>query len=183
MSDLRGEIFELWGAVSALALPPLIPIREWHLRASRGQSAALLAGAAGALSVTLERYERIGGYLYLSVSGSGLAPLLDRLDASIGRNPEGSSGDPPFELFPCHAGFLLAGPDLDVPTADVERTLGIPTERRFGSYGLSVLSVRTHAPRDRWWDLVSWEEEVHVPVKRSGRAAPGSGARRTPGGT
>lgn len=178
VSDFRGELYRIWGAVSALALPPLLPLSRWPLSLSIPESAAVLGEAAGPLSFSLERYELVGGYLYLVVGCPGLEDLRRRMDGALTSAACGPDAVPTRALFPFHPGFLLAGPDLCRSAEEVSGCLAMPEERRFGSYGLSVYRIRTHAPPARWWDQVSWEEEVHVPVKRSGRASAGSGARK-----
>jgi len=178
VSDLRGELYRLWGAVSALALPPLLPLCPWPLALSRPESAAILGEVAGPLSFTLERFDLLRGYLYLAVGSPGLEGLRGRIEAALGSAARSPAGSPRPELFPLYSGFLLAGPDLAQPTEELSRRVSIPEQRRFGSYGLSVYRIRSHATPERWWDQVSWEEEAHVPVKRSGRASAGSGARR-----
>jgi hypothetical protein len=178
LSDLRGELYRVWGPVSALALPPLLPLARWPLGLSGTESAAVLGEVACPLAFELERYERTEGYLFLSVGCPGLEGLRRRLDDALGVAARDPDPVPRPDLFPLRPGFLLAGPDLSCSVEEVSSRLAIPAERRFGSYGMSVYRVRTHAPPQRWWDQVSWEEEAHVPVKRSGRASAGSGARR-----
>jgi hypothetical protein len=175
VSDLRGELYRRWGAVSALALPPLVPLRGWALAVPPAEASAILADAAVPLDVVLERYERVEGCLYLMVAAAGLDALCARIDDAA--RAAGDREPAPIGLFPARRGFFLAGPDLEAPVEEVGQALPVPAERRFGSYALSIMRVCVHAPLERWWELVSWDEEVCVPVKRSGRAAPGSAAR------
>jgi hypothetical protein len=169
VSDLRGELFGRFACVSALALPSLVPLRVWPTVGTLEEEARVLAGAAVAASFTLQGYIRHAGYCYLSVECPSLPLLRDRIETAA---PGGA--EPP--LVPPYPGFLLAGADLAVSVEDLARLVPLPAEARFSSYGLSIYTIEVQAPLERWWDHVSWVEEVHVPVKRSGRAAPGSAA-------
>lgn len=171
MSDLRGDLFRRFGAVSSLALPPLIPLGPWCAEAPDTEIAARLATCARAARFELAGYERHQGYLYLAVRCDALEPIRRCVMGAAG-DP---AGPPRIEL-PAYPGFLMAGPDLDAPI-EVIREAGLPAERSFRSYGLTIWLVETAAPPDRWWDQVGWEETVHVPVKSNGRAAPGSAAK------
>ena len=184
IADLRKELYVRWGCVSALALPPIVPLCAWPLRLGPAEAAGLLASCARALRFELASFEKVSGYLYLTLRCAGLDLLVRDLDAAIlDAEPAGDRGRPVNAIFPFHQGFLLAGPDLAENLPEPGSVLTIPAERSFGAYDLTVICVRSHAPPDRWWDLVSWEEESCVPVKRNGRAAPGSAARRKPAPT
>ena len=177
IAGLRKELYVRWGCVSALALPPIIPLGAWPLSLAPEETAGLLASCARALRFELSVLERVAGCLYLTVRCGGLDQLKRDLESAIRRAGSGKPREAP-RLVPFHHGFFLAGPDLSASGPELESGIPIPAERRFGAYDLSVLCVRAHAPLERWWDIVSWEEESAVPVKGSGRPAPGSAARQ-----
>lgn len=172
MSDLRGDLFRRFGAVSSLALPPLIPLGAWSTGAPDTEIAALLAGCARAARFELDGYVRHEGYLYLAVRCDALEEIRRCVAAAAGHWAEGEAE----VRLPVYPGFLMAGPDLDAGIEAIQGA-GLPEEKSFRSYGLSIWAIETAAPPERWWDQVGWDELVHVPVKSNGRAAPGSAAR------
>ena len=170
LNDLRATLFERWGCVSALALPPLIPLAFLADRIDPLEFSLRFMPALGAARFELEGFARAGGYHYLAVGGEGSGALLDAVRAAVPR-----SGEHPEELFPLADGVLLAGPDL--AEERIGEAVTLPAERRFGSYALKLYRVSVRARAECWWEFVSWRAEAAVPVKKSGAAmAEGSSA-------
>lgn len=175
VGELREQIFRRWGAVSALALPCLIPLGRWPEEPAV-VSASRLASFARAGVFELERHVLHRGYHFLAVRSPALEEIRALVASERGPDPD-PSGTSPSGAPPSYPGFFLAGPDLGVGEAELERVLPLPAERRFRSYAFSLLEIDSASPPERWWDLVGWEETLRVPVKTSGRPSPGSGAR------
>ena len=191
VAELRHELYRRTGCVSALALPPVVPLLAWRLELPVAEAAGLLASCARPLRFRLDSYARVAGCLYLGLASDapdgieGLTRDLDRASAAAAQAALSgpSSAKQPPRLIPLSPGFFMAGPDLAATPRELALDLPIPSERAFSSYCLSVLRVCSHAPASSWWRVLSWAEEVRVPVKSSGRAAPGSAARSPRGPT
>jgi hypothetical protein len=153
---IQQGIFSAHGLVSAVALPPLVPIAylasEARARELLGEldasvSAPWRIGIAGAVWVS--------GFLYLGIDSGGMWGVLRaRALALRGTEPAGP--------FPPDEGFFLGCPEA---TAEQREAIHPPAPgTRFTSGALALVRIET-AGGGPWWSEVSWETIEQRPLR------------------
>ena len=161
---VQQRIFGDHGLVSAVALPPLVPVaflveeQEGRVGRQRQQLARLNAAVRAPYRVNLSGLAWQDGWLYLCVDSGG---VWESLRASLDRSQETSG------LFPAHEGFFLGCGEA----AREQRSLVRPPlpGGTFSSCALALVRIES-AEGKVWWREVSMEIVDEVPLR--GRRPP-----------
>ena len=151
------EIFSRHGLVSAIALPPLVPVAflpEAGLR--RGLLQELNALAAAPYRITIGALAWNAGALYLGVDSAGLWQQLR--ESALARVPSEPAG-----LFPVREGFFLGCEEPPVDAQDPVRPH--LADSGFTSSSLGLLRLSTARPPAAWWRDVRWEIAEDIPLR------------------
>jgi len=151
------EIFSRHGLVSAIALPPLVPVAflpEAGLRRDLLQELNALASAPYRITIGAPAWSR--GALYLAIESAGLWQQLR--EGALARVPSEPAG-----LFPAREGFFLGCEEPPAGARDSIRA-GL-TDSGFTSSRLVLLRLSTPQPPALWWRDVRWEIAEDVPLR------------------
>lgn len=162
---LQQAVFADHGFVSAIALPPLVPVRFLPLDGPSRLPQVPGREVPAGFVVTVAGPGWHDGHLFLGVDTSGAWPGLRR-DERFRDGPA---------LFPCREGFYLgcaeAGPEardaIRVPAAD----------RRFTSLDLVLVTIEVPDGDTPWWDEVRWQVDERRPLRGKVPRAPQAGWR------
>ncbi len=157
VADIKRSICGLCAAVSPFALPALVPVAFTRSSPSPRAFADRLRSSLPAMVCTLGEYVVHGGGLFLTITGEG----LEEARRLVG---EAAGGDGGPALFPAFSGILLGAEDVTPHVEEIRDSIGVPQERRFGAYSVSLLLIRCRSV-ERWWEQVWWEELCVVSVK------------------
>jgi hypothetical protein len=153
IAALQQAVFSEHGFVSAIALPPLVPVRFLPADASLRIPQAPGRDVSAGFVVRVTGPAWSAGHLFLGLDTGGAWSIL--------RADHRWSDGPP--LFPCFEGFFLgcaeSGPEarasLVVPAVD----------RRFSSIDLALMSISVPGDRADWWSEVHWQIEDRRPLR------------------
>jgi hypothetical protein len=149
---LQQAVFSEHGFVSAIALPPLVPVRFLPLDASlRLPMAPGSAVAAGFMVM-------ITGQAW---SSGGVWPAL--------RGDERWSDGP--WIFPCFEGFYLGCAESEPVSRAAVRVPAV--DRRFSSLDIAVMSITVLEDGPDWWREVHWQIEDRRPLRGKRTSSPG----------
>ena len=181
---IQEQLYSRWSLVSALALPPLIPLLFVHgaSRISEGKQAEALRtalrgqAAPRAPRLATGSYILAGECLFWEVISGGPGGTLQELSGLCLRFLAGFSEaqrarEPPF---PEQTGFLLAlreqGVDLGQALSDLSPAprLTFPVSALVLLRALSLPSIPAGAERP-WWEALQWEEALRAPLKKPKR--------------
>lgn len=149
VSILQNTLFSARGCLSAVALPPLIPVR-FLSGGARVSAARLAGGASGCFRAA--GWVRGGAWLFLSVDSGGAWDVLSAAASGTGR-----PGNGPFPVFP---GFFMGCGEAGGEGA--EEGLAVPA-LSFSSSTLALIKLRT-APGE-WWREVYTEIVEEAPLR------------------
>jgi len=181
---IQEEIFSSFGLTSALALPPMIPLRFLAGNplpgdSSRDAEPAPTARALDGLTVRTTSFRVVENALYLgaesrlpsgrrtgSTVGLGVDDVLERL-------PLGAHVDTDDPLFPPAPGFFLC---VDQETCGESALLRRVAEAvapapalHFHPLGIGIFTVEAQSSK-RWWRALSWEMQSLIRL-RKGKAS------------
>ena len=169
LDRLRERLFRRHALVSALALPPLLPLGFLEEEAVPGLR-GVLEGLRAAFPLEAGGIREEEGALFLAVdSGGSWAALRE----AIGRARPLRPG-----FLPLREGFFLACLEPGAPPEDL---LGAPSAGgppwppapplgRFSPRGFSLLEIHSEPPLP-WWRDVRWSEILSLPFRET--APPG----------
>jgi hypothetical protein len=150
---LQQAVFAAHGFVSAVALPPLVPVRflppDAPLRLPQCPGRGVPAGFA--VRVTGPAWS--GGHLFLGLETGGAWPGL--------RGDDRWNDCPP--LFPCFEGFHFGCVEAEPGS---RAAVAVPAmERRFTSIDVALVSIAVPDDRTDWWSDVRWQIEDRRPLR------------------
>jgi hypothetical protein len=153
IGKMHAAIFEEHGFMSAVALPPMIPVTFLRQDTAATQFLHdLERGMRAPWRMRTSEFAWVQGALYLRVSSDGMwESLRERAPAE------------PTPLFPVAEGFysgcLEAAPD--------QRELIRPAVPglSFSSADLAILRISSPRGREEWWREVTWEYEEQRPLR------------------
>jgi len=164
---LQQSIFRAHGLVSAVALPPLVPVAFLPPPAPAAHDAgkerrALLprlnAAVQAPYRISLAGAAWVDGWLYLGVESGGLWQAL-KAAAGTGESPG---------LFPVHPGFFLGCAEAKAKQREAIQP-SLPAGA-FSSSRLAVVELEVDAREGAWWRKVSLEILDEVPLRGRKRA-------------
>ncbi len=153
VAALQQALFSEHGFVSAIALPPIVPVRflpaDASLRLPQVPGREVTAGFV--VRTTGPAWS--AGHLFLGLDTGGAWSAL-RADSRW------SDGPP---LFPCFEGFFLGCSESE-PAA--RSRLVVPgMDRRFSSVDLALMSISVPDDRADWWTEVHWQIDDRRPLR------------------
>lgn len=150
---LQQAVFAEHGFVSAIALPPLVPVRfvavETPARLPQVPGREVPAGYA----------LRVGG---LAWSGGHLFLGLDTDGAWRALRGDGRWADGP-ALFPCFEGFFLGCAEAAPEAWD--SIVAPAMDRRFSSADIALMTIVVPEEGIDWWSDVRWRIEERRPLR------------------
>jgi hypothetical protein len=156
-------VFSALGCVSAIALPPLVPIRFLPADASARLPQVPGRCVPAGYTVRIAGPAWSDGHLFLGLDTEGAWPAL--------RGDDRWEDGPP--LFPCHEGFYLGCPESE---AGSREALVVPVpDRRFSPVDLALVSITVPDDGADWWREVSWRIDDRRPLR--GKVLPAGDAR------
>ncbi|MBA7681432.1 hypothetical protein ES703_89770 [subsurface metagenome] len=170
IAQVQEKLFKSWGLVSALALPPLIPLFFLPPDLPIPDRVKLKAAADPAFYCSTQNLVTLEGHLFWEVLSSG---RLKALKSSIKQLfPRFNQREAP-RLFPEFEGFFLSSPEIEQGFKEVITCIGSLPVIRFPAAALSVLTVdnlcsdrHRRLPGSGWWESIQWEEIIAVPLKK-----------------
>ncbi len=172
MSRLQQAVFAAYGLVSAVAMPPLVPVRFINpagaLRVPDPPGTEVPRGWRGSTTALVST----AGCLLLGLDSGGAWQGL-RADSRY------ESGD---SLFAEGEGFFLGCPSDELGIADLppDRMPGPTPAFSFSSADLAVFMIEV-PEAGPWWTRISWEIEDRRPL-RGRKGPPPARAGRPPRG-
>jgi hypothetical protein len=150
---LQQAVFAAHGFVSAVALPPLVPVRFLPVDASLRLPQIPGRHVTTGYTVRATGPAWSDGHLFLGLETGGAWSGL--------RADDRWTDGPP--LFPCFEGFYLGCAESE-PGSRVG--LVVPAmERRFSSLDLALLSIVVPDDGADWWSNVHWQIEDRRPLR------------------
>jgi len=150
---LQQAVFAAHGFVSAIALPPLVPVRFLPVDAAPRLPQVPGRGVTAGFVVRVTGPAWSDGHLFLGLETGGAWPGL----RGDGRWTDG----PP--LFPCFEGFYLGCLESEPGS---RAALAVPAmDRRFSSLDLALVSIEVPDDRADWWSEVRWQIEDRRPLR------------------
>jgi hypothetical protein len=150
---LQQAVFADHGFVSAIALPPLVPVRfvpaESPARLPQVPGREVTAGFA--VRTTGPAWS--GGHLFLGLDTGGAWRAL-RGDERWGDGPA---------LFPCHEGFFLGCAEAAPEARD--SVVAPAMDRRFSSTDIALVTIVVPDEGTDWWSDVRWRIEERRPLR------------------
>jgi hypothetical protein len=153
IAALQQAVFSGHGFVSAIALPPLVPVR--FLPAD----APLLLPQVPGREVTAGFVVRATGTAW---SEGHLFLALDTGGAWSGLRVDDRWSDSP-PLFPCFEGFFLGCSESE--PADRTSLVVPEMSRRFSSVDLALMSISVPDDGPDWWTEVRWQIDDRRPLR------------------
>jgi hypothetical protein len=160
---LQQAVFSEHGCVSAIALPPLVPVRFLPVDALPRLPEVPGRGVPAGFVVRVTGPAWSAGHLFLGLDTGGAWSGL-RADSRW------SDGPP---LFPCFEGFYLGCPESGPGISDARHLT--PTDRRFSPVDIALMSISVPDEGMEWWNEVQWQIEDRRPLRgKLAGATPGS---------
>lgn len=162
VGKVQQSIFIAHGSLSAIALPPLVPICFIPSAAEPGRLLRdLNARASAPYRIRFDGVRRHAGFLYLALDSAGVwKELRDGVEKTL---PDGEG------LFPGFEGFFLGCAEQDqdpaVPDAAASPGEAALSDSSFSSCRLALVDIETPRGRDSWWREVSWEIVEEIPLR------------------
>ncbi len=156
VGKVQQSVFSTCGTLSAIALPPLIPIGFVRPATEpAGLLASLNARASAPYRIRFGGFSRHAGFLYLAIDSGGLWNELRKGIEGALADDEG--------LFPGFEGFFLgcAKPDQELAVVDAPEFF----DSSFSSCRLALLILQSRRSRESWWREVSWEIVTEIPLR------------------
>lgn len=158
---LQQAVFSEHGYVSAIALPPLVPVRFLPLDAPARLPQVPGRDVAKGFVVRVTGAAWRSGHLFLSLDTGGAWSAL--------RGDDRWSDGPP--AFPCFEGFYLGCSEAGPSERSAVRVPA--TDRRFSSVDVALMSITVFDEGPDWWREVRWQVDDRRPLR--GKRAPASG--------
>jgi hypothetical protein len=163
VGTLQQAVFSEHGFVSAIALPPLVPVR-------------FLPPDAPARLLQVPGREVPAGFVVRVTGPVWIADHfflgLDTGGAWLGLRRDDRWTDGP-SIFPCFEGFYLGGSESD---PGEHSAVHVPAmDRRFSSIDVALMSITVSDDGSQWWREVRWQIDDRRPLR--GKHAPLSGGR------
>jgi hypothetical protein len=150
---LQQAIFSQYGCVSAIALPPLVPVRFLPADASPRLPQVPGRDVPAGFVVRVTGPDWSAGHLFLRLDTGGAWSALH----ADGRWTDG----PP--LFPCFEGFYFGCAESEPA---VRAGLALPAmDRRFSSIDLALLSISVPDDGADWWTEIHWQIDDRRPLR------------------
>jgi hypothetical protein len=147
------RVFSEHGSVSAIALPPHVPVRFLPVEAPARLPQCPGRNVAAGFAVGITGPAWSAGHLFLGLDTGGAWSAL--------RADDRWADGPP--LFPCFEGFYLGCAESG-PARGGE--LGIPSPgRRFSSVDLALMSIQVPDDGPDWWREVRWQIDDRRPLR------------------
>jgi hypothetical protein len=154
---IQETIFREHGLVSAIALPPIVPVAFLDAGPTRGFLDSLDRAVHAPYRFRTTSVLRSEGALFLGLDTGGVWAALRSACAALVGVPEGR------RLFPTAEGFFLGC--LEAGEAKRQGVLPEPAAMSFSSSTLAVMRITTPARGYRWWRDVSCEIEEERPLR------------------
>jgi hypothetical protein len=156
---LQQRIFGEHGLVSAVALPPLVPVAFLPgTGPPRGILPRLNAAVAAPYRIVMTGLSWDDGWLYLELDSGG---AWTALRAGAGENDAAG-------FFPVHEGFFLGCKEA---SADRQKLILPPVPQgAFTSSRLAAVQIDAAAGEGAWWRRVSMEILEEIPLRGRRRA-------------
>jgi hypothetical protein len=159
---LQQAVFSELGCVSAIALPPLVPVRFLPAEAPARLPQVPGRRVSAGFTVRIVGPAWSGGHLFLGLDTGGAWTAL--------RGDDRWTDGPP--LFPCFEGFYFG---CSEPETGSRGALAMPAmDRRFSSVDLALVSITAPDTGADWWREVSWQIDDRRPLR--GKLPPVEGA-------
>jgi hypothetical protein len=153
VAALQQAVFAEYGFVSAIALPPLVPVRflpaDASLRLPQVPGREVTAGFV----VRTKDPAWSAGHLFFCLDTGGAWSAL-RTDSRWSDGPS---------LFPCFEGFFLGCSESE-PAARARLVVPV-MNRRFSSIDLVLMSIAVPDDRADWWSEVHWQIDDRRPLR------------------
>ena len=153
IAALQQAVFSEHGFVSAIALPPLVPVRflpaDAPLRLPQVPGREVTTGFVVRATGTAWNDR----HLFLGLDTGGAWSAL--------RADDRWSDGPP--LFPCFEGFFLGCSESE-PAARARLVVPV-MDRRFSSVDLALMSVSVPDDGSDWWTEVHWQIDDRRPLR------------------
>lgn len=168
VSALQQAVFSDRGCVSAIALPPLVPVR--FLPADTPARLPQVPGRHVSAGFTVRSTGPAwsGGHLFLALDTGGAWSAL--------RGDDRWTDGPP--LFPCFEGFYLGCCESEPGSREVPAVPAM--DRRFTSVDLAIVSITVPKDGADWWREVRWQVDDRRPLRGKMTAGPGTAESRRP---
>jgi hypothetical protein len=144
---LQEKIFRRFGLPSAVALPPVIPIR---FVSSPGKVHPLRGVAVRTTSYAIKKRS-----LYLGVE-LHVGERMLKSDEAFGINEERGEAAATARPFPAYTGFYLCTAEDESLLPSVVDYISPPPHLDFHPLGLALLTAKYRSDR-MWWSHLSWE--------------------------
>lgn len=155
LNALQQAVFAASGCVSAIALPPLVPVRFLPLDSSPRLPQAPGREVAAGFTVRVTGPAWREGHFYLGLDTGG---------AWSGLRADGRWSDGP-ALFPCVEGFYLGCAEAGPGSLDAAAVPALPRERRFTSVDLALVAITVPDEGPDWWRDVRWQVDERRPLR------------------
>ncbi|HSV93699.1 MAG TPA: hypothetical protein VLH81_11510 [Desulfobacterales bacterium] len=150
---LQQAVFAEHGFVSAIALPPLVPVRFLPVDVPPRLPQVPGREVAARFAVRVAQPAWSGDHLFLGIETDGAWVAL--------RGDERWSDGP--VLFPCFEGFFLGCAEA---MPELRGSIVVPPmERRFTSPDITVMTIVVPDEGADWWRDVSWQIDDRRPLR------------------
>jgi len=158
---LQQAVFSELGYVSAIALPPLVPVRFLQLDAPARLPQVPGRDVTAGFVVRVTGKAWSSGHLFLGLDTGGAWSAL--------RGDDRWSDGPP--IFPCFEGFYLGCSEAEPAERPAVRVPAM--DRQFTSMDIALMSITASDDGPRWWREVRWQVDDRRPLRGKRAAALG----------
>jgi hypothetical protein len=169
---LRRRIFSTFGLVSAMALPPLIPLLYLPESVSSDHARMFIYPGYGGFELITSGIAPVSGCFYLVVTAEKeLDEFMQKLKTDVKREfmKEFDSCKETNMLIPAFQGFFLAHTEYTIKPEKLITSIEPPDPIHFSVFSLALMEVMVDPSQERWWKHISWQAPLLFRSRKSKR--------------